>query len=168
MPPTTTAIAARAECLVKRHGHGQAAVTALDGVSIEIPAGSFTSVMGPSGSGKSTLLHCMAGLDSADSGKVWIGDDEITAMADRQLTKGEVSYLMWMNWSVHKFAYFLSTYYTAATPPTLASVRYYFGVAYPQNAGLWPNDKDTNHDMARKLRKWKLPLTRGKAGRPPK
>ena len=87
MPPTTTAIAARAERLVKRHGQGQAAVTALDGVSIEIPAGSFTSVMGPSGSGKSTLLHCMAGLDSIDSGKVWIGDDEITAMADRQLTK---------------------------------------------------------------------------------
>ena len=87
MPPTTTAIAARAERLVKRYGSGQAAVTALDGVSIEIPAGSFTSVMGPSGSGKSTLLHCMAGLDSADSGQVWIGNDEITSMTDRQLTR---------------------------------------------------------------------------------
>jgi putative ABC transport system ATP-binding protein len=87
MPPTATAIAARAERLVKRYGQGQAAVVALDGVSIEIPAGSFTSVMGPSGSGKSTLLHCMAGLDSADSGQVWIADDEITSMGDRQLTK---------------------------------------------------------------------------------
>jgi putative ABC transport system ATP-binding protein len=87
MPPTTTAIAARAERLVKRYGTGQATVTALDGVSVEIPAGSFTSVMGPSGSGKSTLLHCMAGLDSADSGQVWIGNDEITSMTDRQLTR---------------------------------------------------------------------------------
>jgi putative ABC transport system ATP-binding protein len=87
MPPTTIAVAARAERLVKRYGSGQAAVTALDGVSIEIPAGSFTSVMGPSGSGKSTLLHCMAGLDSADSGQVWIAGDEITSMSDRQLTK---------------------------------------------------------------------------------
>ena len=79
-------MAARAENLVKRYGTGQAAVTALDGVSVEIPAGSFTSVMGPSGSGKSTLLHCLAGLDSVDSGSSWIGDDEITAMTDRQLT----------------------------------------------------------------------------------
>src|SRR5215469_8810338 len=86
MPPTRTVMAARAENLVKRYGTGQAAVTALDGVSVEIPAGSFTSVMGPSGSGKSTLLHCLAGLDSVDSGSSWIGDDEITAMTDRQLT----------------------------------------------------------------------------------
>ena len=79
--------AARAENLVKRYGSGQAAVTALDRVSIEIPAGSFIAVMGPSGSGKSTLLHCMAGLDTADSGRVWIGGEEITSMPDRQLTR---------------------------------------------------------------------------------
>jgi len=79
--------AARAENLVRRYGSGQAAVTALDGVSVEIPAGSFTAVMGPSGSGKSTLLHCMAGLDTADSGRVWIGGEEITLMPDRQLTR---------------------------------------------------------------------------------
>ena len=79
--------AAQAENLVKRYGSGQAAVTALDGVSIEIPTGSFTAVMGPSGSGKSTLLHCMAGLDSADEGQVWIGGEEITSMPDRQLTR---------------------------------------------------------------------------------
>ena len=79
--------AAKAENLVKRYGSGQAAVTALDGVNIEIPAGSFTAVMGPSGSGKSTLLHCMAGLDTADSGRVWIGGEEITSMPDRQLTR---------------------------------------------------------------------------------
>src|SRR5215469_4401939 len=85
--PTTTASAARTEDLVKRYGAGQTAVTALAGISIEIPAGSFTAVMGPSGSGKSTLMHCMAGLDSASSGEVWIGDQEITSMSDRQLTR---------------------------------------------------------------------------------
>src|SRR5215469_16238138 len=86
-PLTGSHTAARAADLVKRHGTGPTAVTALDSVSIEIKAGSFTSVMGPSGSGKSTLLQCMAGLDSLDSGRVWIGDDEITAMTDRELTR---------------------------------------------------------------------------------
>jgi putative ABC transport system ATP-binding protein len=79
--------AARAENLVKRYGGGPAAVIALDGVSIEIVTGSFTAVMGPSGSGKSTLLHCLAGLDTATSGRVWIGNEEITSMPDRQLTR---------------------------------------------------------------------------------
>jgi putative ABC transport system ATP-binding protein len=79
--------AARAEDLVKRYGSGAAAVIALDGVSIEIQPGSFTAVMGPSGSGKSTLLHCMAGLDTVDSGRIWIGGEEITALPDRQLTR---------------------------------------------------------------------------------
>ena len=87
MSSSDTAHAARAENLVKRYGTGPAAVTALAGVSVGIPAGSFTAVMGPSGSGKSTLLHCMAGLDSPDSGRVWIGGEEITAMPDRQLTR---------------------------------------------------------------------------------
>jgi len=85
--PSVSGPAARAEDLAKRYGSGPAAVTALAGVSVEIPAGSFTAVMGPSGSGKSTLLHCMAGLDSPDSGRVWIGGEEITAMVDRQLTR---------------------------------------------------------------------------------
>jgi len=83
----STQSAARTEDLVKCYGNGQSQVRALDGVSIEIPPGSFTAVMGPSGSGKSTLLHCMAGLDSADEGRVWIGGQEITSMPDRQLTR---------------------------------------------------------------------------------
>jgi hypothetical protein len=85
---------------------------------------------------------------------------------DRVPTKGEIGVTLWMFASVYDFAYFLSKF--EATPPTLASVRYYFGRAYPQNAGLWPNGKDANHDMARKFRRWKLPLTRAKAGRPRK
>jgi putative ABC transport system ATP-binding protein len=84
---TTTQFAARAECLTKTYGSGTAAVTALAGVSVEIPAGTFTSVMGPSGSGKSTLMHCMAGLDSLSTGRAWIGAEEISGMTERRLTR---------------------------------------------------------------------------------
>jgi len=83
----TQAPAARAERLSKIYGSGLTKITALDQVSLEIGARSFTAVMGPSGSGKSTLMHCMAGLDSADGGQVWIGSEEITALPDRQLTR---------------------------------------------------------------------------------
>jgi putative ABC transport system ATP-binding protein len=83
----TQAPAARAERLTKIYGSGLTEVTALDQVSLEIGARSFTAVMGPSGSGKSTLMHCMAGLDSADGGQVWIGPEEITALPERQLTR---------------------------------------------------------------------------------
>jgi putative ABC transport system ATP-binding protein len=54
---------------------------------LDIPAGSFTAVMGPSGSGKSTLMHCMAGLDPVTSGRLWIGETEIGEMRERQLTR---------------------------------------------------------------------------------
>jgi putative ABC transport system ATP-binding protein len=79
--------AARARDLTKIYGHGQAAVTALAGVSLDIPAESFTAVMGPSGSGKSTLMHCMAGLDSVTGGQLWIGETEIGRLPERQLTR---------------------------------------------------------------------------------
>ena len=87
MIATAIAAAARAREVTKVYGQGQAAVTALDRVSLDIPAGSFTAVMGPSGSGKSTLMHCMAGLDSVTSGRLWIGDSEIGGMRERQLTR---------------------------------------------------------------------------------
>jgi putative ABC transport system ATP-binding protein len=78
---------ARTFQLTKTYGHGQAAVAALGGVTLDIDPGSFTAVMGPSGSGKSTLMHCMAGLDSATGGEVWIGDTEISRLPERQLTR---------------------------------------------------------------------------------
>jgi putative ABC transport system ATP-binding protein len=80
-----TAVSARA--LTRRYGSGESAVDALRGVSLEVPAGQFTAVMGPSGSGKSTLMHLLAGLDRPTSGSVRIGDEEISDMADRRLTK---------------------------------------------------------------------------------
>jgi putative ABC transport system ATP-binding protein len=84
-PETTAAVAASA--LTRTYGTGESAVHALRGVSLEIPAGQFTAVMGPSGSGKSTLMHLLAGLDAPDSGSVHIGGEDITRMSDRELTK---------------------------------------------------------------------------------
>ncbi|MFN2504318.1 MAG: ATP-binding cassette domain-containing protein, partial [Acidimicrobiales bacterium] len=72
--PTQIRAAARAVELVKVYGHGDAAVRALDGVTVEFPGGQFGAIMGPSGSGKSTLMHCMAGLDTVTGGKVFVGD----------------------------------------------------------------------------------------------
>src|SRR5207253_10664414 len=84
--PTDARAAARAVDAVKVYGSGDAAVRALDGVSVEFEAGAFHAVMGPSGSGKSTLLHCMAGLDSLTSGHVYIGDIDLTTLPERRLT----------------------------------------------------------------------------------
>ena len=82
----TTAPAARAVAAVKQYGRGDAAVRALDGVTVALPTGRFTAVMGPSGSGKSTLMHCLAGLDRLTSGQVYIGDVELGTASDKQLT----------------------------------------------------------------------------------
>jgi putative ABC transport system ATP-binding protein len=79
--------AARAQRIEKVYGSGDAKVIALDGVSLGVPRGRFTAIMGPSGSGKSTLMHCMAGLDSVDSGEVYIGEVELTRLKDKQLTR---------------------------------------------------------------------------------
>jgi putative ABC transport system ATP-binding protein len=85
--PPPPEIAARATDLVKVYGSGLTEVTALGGVSLDLPRGGFTAVMGPSGSGKSTLMHLLAGLDSATSGRVWLGNVELTGLDDKALTR---------------------------------------------------------------------------------
>jgi putative ABC transport system ATP-binding protein len=82
-----TAHAVTATAVTRRYGEGESAVHALRGVTLEVPVGQFTAVMGPSGSGKSTLMHLLAGLDRPTEGSVHIGGEDITAMGDRQLTK---------------------------------------------------------------------------------
>jgi putative ABC transport system ATP-binding protein len=86
-PSTAVSVAASVRNLTKTYGTGQARVVALDDVSVDIEAGRFTAVMGPSGSGKSTLMHCCAALDTADSGSVTIGDQDLTRLKDKALTR---------------------------------------------------------------------------------
>src|SRR4051794_9844218 len=83
-PATSSAIALRD--VRKVHGEGDGAVVALDGVSVELPTGSFTAIMGPSGSGKSTFLHVAAGLDRPTSGTVALGDTQLAGLSERRLT----------------------------------------------------------------------------------
>jgi putative ABC transport system ATP-binding protein len=75
--------AVRLENVSRRYGRRRA--DALHDVSVSIPRGTFTAVMGLSGSGKSTFLHCASGLDRPTSGQVWLGDVDITAMSRRDL-----------------------------------------------------------------------------------
>ena len=81
-----TDAAARAVDLFKQYGSDDTAVVALDHVSIEFGKSEFTAIMGPSGSGKSTLMHTMAGLDSATSGSAFIGDTDMSALNDKDIT----------------------------------------------------------------------------------
>ncbi|MDI3330309.1 MAG: ABC transporter ATP-binding protein [Micrococcus sp.] len=84
---TTPAPAVSARGLVKTYGRGEAAVRALAGVDVDFAAGAFTAIMGPSGSGKSTLMHCLAGLDTADAGRITLGGQDITGLNDAALTR---------------------------------------------------------------------------------
>jgi putative ABC transport system ATP-binding protein len=73
--------------VTRRYGRRDSAVDALAGVSIDVPVGQFTAVMGPSGSGKSTLMHILAGLDQPTEGTVAIAGLEISSMSDGELTR---------------------------------------------------------------------------------
>jgi putative ABC transport system ATP-binding protein len=73
--------------LRRRYGEGEAAVDALDGVTVGFPHGAFTAIMGASGSGKSTLMHCLAGLDTPTGGTVTIDGVELGPLSDAKLTE---------------------------------------------------------------------------------
>jgi len=85
-PPVMSTTAARAVAASKIYGEGEAEVRALDSINVDFAAGRFTAIMGPSGSGKSTLLHCLAGLDRVTGGQIFLGDIEISACNEKQLT----------------------------------------------------------------------------------
>ncbi|MCP2302384.1 ABC transporter ATP-binding protein [Actinokineospora globicatena] len=77
----------RLRSVSKVYGSAPRSVTALDSVTTEFPAGSFTAVMGPSGSGKSTLLHCAAGLDRPTGGEVLLGGTDLGGLDETKLTE---------------------------------------------------------------------------------
>ncbi len=75
----------RFQNLRKTYIMGKQKVYALDGVDLEIEAGSFTVIMGPSGSGKSTLLYLLGGMDRATSGQIWVEDKELESLDENDL-----------------------------------------------------------------------------------
>ena len=77
----------RASDVSRVFGEGEAAVHALQDVSVAFPAGRFTAIMGPSGSGKSTLMHILAGLDRPTSGSVVLDGTELGELDDKRLTE---------------------------------------------------------------------------------
>jgi putative ABC transport system ATP-binding protein len=77
----------RLDEVVRVFGKGDGQVRALDGVSLEIEAGTFTAIMGPSGSGKSTLLQVAAGLDRPTHGSVRLDGHELSELSERGLAR---------------------------------------------------------------------------------
>jgi putative ABC transport system ATP-binding protein len=82
----TPLLAASARDACKTYGSGDTAVHALDHVTISLPRGEFTAIMGPSGSGKSTLMHCLAGLDTLTTGQVFVGNTDLASLSDKART----------------------------------------------------------------------------------
>ncbi|HUQ40146.1 MAG TPA: ABC transporter ATP-binding protein [Acidimicrobiales bacterium] len=79
--------ASRADGVVKVYGKDVTEVRALDEISVDFAPATFTAIMGPSGSGKSSLLHCLAGLDRVTSGRVMLGDIEVSGLDEKGLTQ---------------------------------------------------------------------------------
>ena len=86
VPRPVQRIASRAVDVAKVYGAGSTAVRALDGVDMEFEVGKYAAIMGPSGSGKSTLLQCLAGLDQVTSGKIYLGDVDVTSLNEKHRT----------------------------------------------------------------------------------
>jgi putative ABC transport system ATP-binding protein len=86
-------LAARIENVVKEYVMDGETVHALRGVSLEVPSGDYMAIMGPSGSGKSTLLNLLGCLDRPTSGKILLGDHDVTRASDNQLSEIRASHV---------------------------------------------------------------------------
>jgi iron(III) transport system ATP-binding protein len=90
----------RAENVVKSFGQTKALI----GVTLEILPGELFFLLGASGCGKSTLLRCIAGLETPNSGKIFFGDRDVTALAPHKREAAMVfqSYALWPHLTVAK------------------------------------------------------------------
>ena len=80
-------IAIRSENLCRHYRMGENVIRAVDGVSLEVPAGEFLALLGSSGSGKSSMLNLIAGLDRPTSGSVFVQDRDLAKLSREELAK---------------------------------------------------------------------------------
>ncbi|MFF2154934.1 ABC transporter ATP-binding protein [Paenibacillus chitinolyticus] len=73
--------------VAKEYKIGEVQIKALDGVDFSIREGEFVVILGASGAGKSTILNILGGMDTATSGQVFVGDQEITSLNEKKLTQ---------------------------------------------------------------------------------
>jgi putative ABC transport system ATP-binding protein len=71
----------------KRFGDGDTQVTAVNGVSLQVPDGAFISIVGRSGSGKTTLMNLLGALEQPTSGVIVVDGQDIAKLSDRELVK---------------------------------------------------------------------------------
>jgi putative ABC transport system ATP-binding protein len=74
------------EDVVREYKVGESVIRAVDGINFEIPEGAFTAILGQSGAGKTTVLNLLGGMDSATSGKIMVGGEEVSKMSEMNLT----------------------------------------------------------------------------------
>lgn len=82
--------------IIKSYGNGESRFPVLQSISLEIKEGDFVVILGASGSGKSTFLNIISGLERPDSGNVFYGGKDITALSDDKLTmfrKGNIGFI---------------------------------------------------------------------------
>lgn len=76
----------KVEHLTKTYGEGEIKTEALNDVSFSVQKGEFVAIIGSSGSGKSTLLHLIAGIDTPTSGKIFIGENDLSTFDSNKIT----------------------------------------------------------------------------------
>lgn len=88
-----TEFAVRTEDVWKTYPQEPEPVHAVRGITLEIESGDFVAMAGPSGCGKTTLLNMIGGLTDATRGRVWVGDQEVTAMTPRERARMRLDHI---------------------------------------------------------------------------